>query len=520
MANALDSGITAPTSSEISSGALSTIWLPLCWVALAVGIACRLFSGLDAPLWFDETFSAAIATQQSVARLVAWMLTELSGPTYYTLLWLWEKIAGDGNLALRLPSLILSIATPLVIIWRGHPDRQVRMLWGALTALSIIGFDTATQARPYALLFLFATLQAIAFLRLIDNPRISRAFLWTGISALMVLTHYHSAVICGLQGIAYLAIWRAQAVRAWPALLPLLPMAMWMAWHLPFMLGYAGGDAVWYDKLKPDSLWLIPSLLTGLAWPGVMLLSGMLPSLCHDAATAARGKARWPYTPAETALAGSGMLAILLVMGVGFITPSFTSRYLLPYAPAMLAGVAFWIRRMDRLGPLIAAALLCVMISSAAAQLAGYIRNPKADFRYAFNFEQPSEWIAAQGADRVFMLWDSPTAALDDPDGHLASVGGFFFRRAGSAISVAVPAWQRTGDPNRLLLDLANKAPGSAILWAYDASRGPVHRWRIPTIDPRWQCRDFGIYPITVLACVRRSTSGQSHIDGLHRGHV
>lgn len=480
----------------------------LCWASLALGLACRLFAGIDTPLWFDETFSAAIAGQDSLNGLVRWMMTELSGPTYYSMLFLWERIAGDSNVALRLPSLLFSIATPLLILWRGHPDRQVRMMWAAVTALSVIGFDSATQARPYALLFLLASAQAIAFLRLIDDPRTGKALLWTSLSALMVLTHYHAAVISGLQGVAFLALCRMRAVRTWPALAPLVPMALWMAVHIPFMLSFAKGDTVWYGTLSLDSLWLIPSLLTGLAWPGVLLLVAMLASFAHDLIAALRGRARWPYGAGETALVASGMASLAIVMGIGFILPSFTTRYVLPYVPALLAGVALWTRRMSAPVPMIAAPLLCAMIGSAAAQLAGYVRDPQSDFRYAFNFEQPSAWIAAHGVDRLVVLWDSPTAGLADPDGHIASVGSYFLHRDGLAPQVVSLPWPRHGDPNRLLIDLAGTAPRSALLWAYDASvpgtRGHVHPWHIPRIDPHWQCRDFGRAPITVLACVRR----------------
>ncbi|MBH1991970.1 MAG: hypothetical protein I8H86_03695 [Sphingomonadaceae bacterium] len=478
----------------------------LCWISLAVGLLCRLFAGIDTPLWFDETYSAVIASQHNLPDLVRWLLSELSGPTYYSFLFLWEKVAGNGNIALRLPSLILSIATPLLILWRGHPDRNVRMLWAAITALSVIGFETATQARPYALLFLLASTQAMVFLRLIADPRTGTTCLWTSISALMVLTHYHAAVICGLQGIAYLALCRGRALRCWPALLPLVPMAVWMAWHLPFVFSYAHSDVVWYGTLGLDALWLIPSLLTGLAWPGVALLAAMAFSFGIDMVKARRGKAQWPYSAGETALVASGMLAITIVMGIGFIVPSFTGRYILPYVPALLAGVALWTNRMARHAPMIAAPLLCMMIGSAGAQLVGYIRDPQADFRYAFNFEQPSQWIAQHRVDRLVVLWDSPSAALVDPGGHIASVGSFFLHRAGLPIQATALPWPRTGDPNPLLIDMAGKDGRSAILWAYHANvegtRGRVHPWRIPKIDPHWQCRDFGRAPVTVLACV------------------
>jgi hypothetical protein len=476
--------------------------------ALLIGLGCRLFSGLNAPLWFDETFSAEIASQTDMAHLIRWCLGELSGPVYYGSLFLWEKIAGNGDIALRIPSLAASIATPLLILWRGHADVRVLLIWAAIMALCPFTFETATQARPYALLNLLATAQAIAFIGMIGRPTRRSTLLWTSVSALMVLTHYHAAVICGFQGIAYLAICRMRAIRTWPALVPLVPMAIWMAFHLPMLLRFASKDTVWYGLSGPDALWTIPWLLTGQRWAGALLLAAMFTSFLLDGHAAIGRRRPWPYTAGETAAVIGGWASVAVVMGIGFVVPSFSNRYLLPYAPVLLLGIALWTRHMMRFTPLAAAPLLCLMLGSAVSQLGAYVRNPHDDFRYAFNFEAPSRWLAAQGVRRLVLLWDNPTASLPDPDGHIAAVGSFFLRRAQVPVDTIVPSWPRAGNPNLILTNLAGRRRDTAILWAYDASvpgtRGGVHPWRIPRIDPLWQCRDFGRPPIAVLTCVRR----------------
>lgn len=498
-------------SNAATPGLIAGLVAPLCWIGIALGIACRLFAGIDAPLWFDETFSAAIASQNG-AGAVRWMLQELSGPAYYSMLFVWQHVAGDGNVVLRLPTLILSIATPLLILWKGHPDGQVRRIWAALIALSIMAFDTATQARPYALLLLLVAAQAIAFLRLIDRPTMARAFVWTSLSALAVLTHYHAAILCGMQGVAYLALCRGRALRTWPALAPLLPMAAWMAVHIPFHMRYASKDTVWYDVLGPGALWLVPSLIAAIPWVGAALIAGLGISFGFDFIQTVRGRGRWPYSGGETALVASGWLALALVLGMGFVVPSFSARYVMPFVPALLGGVALWVRRMAANGPMIAAPMLAAMIAAAATQFVGYIRDPQADFRYAYNLEQPSDWIAAQGARRLIFFWDNPAAALPDPDGNLAKIGGYFFARANRPVTVVTPPWRRGDNPNILLPRLAGEEPGTAILWAYDAgvrgTLGRAHPWAIARNDPSWLCRDFGRMPITVLACVKRAHHG------------
>lgn len=505
-----DIALPAPRSDRFASlGAAMPRLLPmLTGAALLLGLACRLCAGIDAPLWLDETFSAEIASQPDFPHFLRWALTEMSGPVYYGSLFLWEKIAGNSDLALRLPSLALSIAAPLAVLKWGHRDRDVRMLWSAILALSVVGFDSATEARPYALLLLLACLQTIAYVRMIDAPTTRRALAWTSLSALMVLTHYYAALICGLQGLAYLAICRGRAVRTWPALAPLVPMALWARYHLPFVLDFATSDANWYRLLQPDALWLIPLLLTGMGWPGVLLLAGMAAQVATDARAAWAGKARWPYSAGETAAAASGLAALLALLAAGFFAPTFTPRYVLPYIPAIFLGMALWVRRTLALTPLIAPVLLCALLGSAGSQLAGYIRHPEADYRYIFNFAAPSRWIAAQQPRRLLFLWDGPTALIPDPDRHMAAVGSFFLRRDGIDIPVITPPWPRDSDPNLALLQAAGGEPGTAILWAYDVNipgtRGRAHPWRIPAIDPRWDCRDFGRGPVALVACIRR----------------
>jgi uncharacterized membrane protein len=501
------STLTPPMESPVRRGT-SDILIFLCWLGLAVGILARIFAGISAPLWFDETFSAVIATQEDVRLLVRWMLTELSGPTYYTMLFLWEKLAGDSNFALRLPSLLISIATPLLILWKGHSDRAVRMVWMALMALSGIAVETATQARPYSLMLILGTAQAIAFLRLMDNVTQRNAFVWTSISALAVLTHYHAAILCGIQGAAFLAVNRFKAARTWPALLPLLPMAAWMALHLPFIASFAQKDVAWYNLLDWKVVWLVPSLITGWAWPGVVLLLTMFASMIFDVIHAARQDREWPYSTGETALFGSSLTAMILVIGVGFMVPSFTPRYMLPFLPGLVAGIAFWINRLKARSVIVAVPILCIMTGATIGVLEKNIVKPEDDFRYSFTFQSPSDWIAAHGATRLVMLWDNPTAALNDPDGHLGAVGSYFLRRSGHSISTIVPAWPRSGDPNITLLDAAGNRRDTAILWAYDTdvpgTRGAIHPWKIPQLNPSWHCRDFGKPPIVVLACINR----------------
>lgn len=469
-------------------------------------VANVLAAGWNAPMWLDETFSAAIAAQPDVSHLIDWCLHELSGPVYYTMLWLWEKLAGDGDVALRLPSAAIALAAPLLLWWRGHPDKVLRRYWALVAALWMPGFAFATEARPYTLMFLLGCVQAIAFLRLMAAPSVGRATAWVVASALAVLTHYHAMVISGLQGLVYLAWWRRRALATWPASIALVPMATWMWLHLPVVLRFAA-SGVWYTVWPPSQVSVAPALLFGNAVAGSTLSLAILGSL---ALWLRHGKGTRPalwVSREELLLVATGLSAFAIVFATAFIRPSFNPRYLLPYMPAIFFGVALWLREVSRAMPLAPLAVLGGMTALAIQPLAERIEAPRDDHRYAFNIEQPSDWIVSQGAGRqLVFFWDNPVTANPNVQ-RLGEVGGFFLRRHGLSVDVVIPHPALEGDPNPLVERLAGDDPNTAIIWIYDAN---VPGTRALRFTPRLSskavnrhCRDFGKGVLHVLACVR-----------------
>lgn len=470
-------------------------------------LANILASGLFAPLWLDENFSATIAAQPTLHGLINWCLNELSGPLYYSLLWAWEKIAGDSNAALRIPTLFFSMAAPAFLIWKGHEDRTIRYLWAVSIALWRPGFDIATEARPYSLMLFLGCVQAVCFLRLMRQPTTARAALWAGMCSLAVLTHYHAAVIAGIQGIAYLMIWRGAALRTWPAAFVLLPMVVWMNWHLHIVLNFAGSGYSWYQLLSWQEALFAPLFLCGSV-ATLIALGFILPVWVY----ARLGKAQStetisPSLSPELVLICTGLLSAACVIAIGFVRPSFSIRYLLPYVGAVSLLIPLVLRDMKQLVPAAPMVIILLLIGSAVPPLLQRLAHPLDDHRYAFNFEQPSEWIMHNSrAQRLVYLWDNPTALMGKPD-KLADVGGFFFRREGRPVEVVIPRYALNADPQPSVLKLAEGRPDTAIIWAYDKgvpnTSALLHPPRLSQ-DRRWTCRNFGSGSVTVLACVPR----------------
>ena len=474
--------------------------------ALVVGFARRALVGWDAPFWLDEAFTGAIAIQPTVSGLLRDCLHELGGPVYYSFIWAWEKLAGPGNISLRLPSFIFSVAAPAIICWRGHPDRWVRLFWAAITALWLPAFSFAIEARPYALLFLLATGQLILFHRLLSVQSRGRAFAWTGVSALLVLTHYHGLVVTGLQGLVFLVLKRERALATWPAALVFVPVVAWMAIHLPVHLRFSNPDVAWHQVLSVRSLKAFPDVLLGAGRLGAVLFLLLAGTLAFDLLRAARRRAPLPYAINDMVAVGASLAAIAFVYGLGFIRPSFVARYLVPFVPGLLLGLSIWLRVWGKRIPGMSWIVIAPLIWLAGAGLLDRLRDPKIDPRWDFTWQEAAQDIRTSGASRLIFLWDNPTTALGYPE-LLRRTGGFFFDRAGVPIrtEALVLAGQGAVDPNLALLRAAR--PGDAVIWAYDskvpntlATRYPP---RLSTIDSRWRCRNYGRETVTVLACKR-----------------
>jgi hypothetical protein len=474
-------------------------------VAFLLGVPARIAFGWGMPLWFDETYSAVIASQPDLSHLTRWCLSELTGPGYYGALWAWARLFGTGDLVLRLPSLLCSIAAPLIILRWGHPDRVVRLFWCAILLLWLPALVFANDARPYAELVLFAILQGIAFLQMMRVPTTRHALLWIGISTVSGLTHYYGLPITAIQGVLYLAIWRRRAVATWPGLAPALLLAGWMSVHLPFVLHFSSGHAAAYAPSPPGLLLTIPALVFGTQLQGVLLLVLM----------AAASALLWRVKPVgdvasssmpERMLILSGVLALALLLGLALIRAGFAARYLTPLQPALLFGVAWWARWMIRRSVKPVIALFVLMGVAMAGAFVSAVRDRSLDDRHLFNLEQPSAWLMQRDTRRLVFVWADPVGILSvtTPDGRArtAEVGGFFFRRAGRPIAVVVPRLDLAAPSAEGALALAGTEPHSAILWIANDLNSPAH------VRPRlaqrgWECRDFGEKQVTVIACRR-----------------
>jgi hypothetical protein len=459
------------------------------------------------PLWLDEAWTMGISGPAPWIDFFHQVYGDVNAPLYYLLMYLWQGVFGQSDLAMRAPSLIFAVATPLVIaiVPVDGLSRGQRLTWASLAALWFPALCSAQEARSYAMLLFISTLQTLAFIRLIQAPTTRRALLWASFAALTILTHYDAIFLGAVQGVIYLVAHRMRAVRTWPAGLAFVPAFGWLLYHLPRIVQFARPDIAWYSVLDLDDLTDDLLQLMGKWQCWVLLAVALLAAALRVIDWLRRTQPR-QTPPAPTAPLWLAVLAALLsaaaLIAIGLVRPSFAPRYLMPDGPGVLLGIVLliaWIAGR-RAAWALGLAVIGVAVAVTHEMAAGERMIPK-----NFNYEWASRRLEKVHPQRLVFLWDHPAGPIYHPD-ELAAAGDAFFRRDGVKLTVDGVILKPGEDPNRRLLAGA-APPRSVIIWIYDvgvhdtaASDFPP---RITALDPTWTCRQSG-RGRAVLACWRK----------------
>lgn len=482
--------VAATRTSPLATPELRVKWpMVLFLLALPLATGAQIALGASLPLWFDEVYTGTVAGQPTLRGLLDWCLTELTGPAFYGPMWLWARVAGVGDTALRIPALVLSIVTPLVIARHGHPDRTVRLFWATITALWLPMLALSTEARSYPQLFLLGSIQSILFLRLHRSLGRSLVLGWATVTALAALTHYYALVIGGFEGLALIVAHRRALDKLLPAALPFGILAGWMAFHLPMVVTYASHHATHYQPLPLGAVTAVPWFLFGQGPHGFLILA----LLAFTCSTWWKGV---DHRSAEAQLVWAGVATFALIVGVGLLRATMMPRYLTPGMPALLFGLACWAQRMRERAPMLVAAMFATLVAAIISALVVGSSDDRFRERRTMEFETASVWLMERSPTRLHLVEATPTVG-DQQRRNMAEIAGFFFARAGRPIAVALT------DPVRTYADVAASDRGDAILSLYDGRSSKRLFGKIAS-DPQWQCRDFGS-TVHIRACRRSS---------------
>jgi hypothetical protein len=179
------------------------------WVASAilVGTALRLFHLAQHSLWIDEYVSLA-TVRVPLTEITRSALGDhaLNPPLYFWILHLTTRALGEGEAALRLPSVVAGVLT-IPVLWL-LARVITRSSWVAnfsawLLALNPLHLWYSQEARPYALLLLFIAAALACLAKALQPEGGARGWVAFAVSsALSLLTH-----VFGVVPLAVGAVW-------------------------------------------------------------------------------------------------------------------------------------------------------------------------------------------------------------------------------------------------------------------------------------------------------------------------
>jgi mannosyltransferase len=334
----------------------------LALILLAFGL--RVYRLSSQSLWYDEAVTAQVASR-GIVELTRWTADDIQPPLYYYVVAGWTRVAGQGEWALRFPSVFFGVLT-VPLFWAlasrlfagGQVRRAAGLVAALLAAVSPVYVYYAQEARMYTQLVFLGSLAGYALLRAGQARGGSQStgwwFAFVLAAAATLYTHYFGVFLLLAYGLCCLATWlirgrRAPVLAAWrpagkAALASLAVFALYLPW-LPSMLNrYSVDRSYWQGSLKlgealrhvavsfsagAPEMMQESAAVRLLPWFGVALGIAVLALLATLGRRDRRAGGTW-------CLLATLAVPLIAILALASRTPKFNARYLLMVSPAYL----------------------------------------------------------------------------------------------------------------------------------------------------------------------------------------
>lgn len=177
-------------------------------VIVAVGLGLRCV-GLASSFWVDEVDTLQTILRQSLGEIVTSYASENKHPLYSVLARLSVDAFGANEVAMRLPALLLGLASLWAVARLGRQllDETTGLLAALLLAVSAHHVSFSQNARGYTGMLLFTVLATSEFLRLLSAPTRGARWRYALFAALAVYTHLTAAFAFSGHALVWAALW-------------------------------------------------------------------------------------------------------------------------------------------------------------------------------------------------------------------------------------------------------------------------------------------------------------------------
>lgn len=177
-------------------------WLGVVLLSV-LGALLRLIDLTRFELWVDEAATWHYGRLAASWQLAEQMRLEPTPPLYYALVGWVMRLFGDGDLAMRLPSVVLStlaVGAAMVLTERLGFSRRAAAWAGLFVAVHPLLVFLGREARVYPLLAFLTLLVALALRRALDDDRLGSWALVTLLCAVTCYSHFYGMFVTATAG--------------------------------------------------------------------------------------------------------------------------------------------------------------------------------------------------------------------------------------------------------------------------------------------------------------------------------
>ena len=385
---------------------------------MLAGLALRL--AVPRGIWLDEAITIHQAHLSLHDLLRNLYYGDRQPPLYHLTLWLTIRAFGDGEFAVRLPSLIAGALVIGVLYELGRElyDRRTGLFAAAFAAASPLLVWYSQEVRMYTFVTLFGLLALLTQLRVIRNGTMGNWAAYILATAALLWSHYFGLLLIGLQQLVFVGVLVYRKRNDQPVkplalgfaysvavlVMQLIPLVVFAHHQYQSTSAAAGSPSGTYDPLSfyavlANMAWALwgyqPNGTTELMaamWPLFLLVSLVL---------LGRGGSRQTLLLATAAIAP----VVLLIVVSAFDTSLFEIRNFLIIVPLLLLLAARlvtgWIRS-PRARLLVAGGVLVTLLLGLADQQTNK-GNPR-----LFDFRGAIQDIKADAGPNSLVLFEPP----------------------------------------------------------------------------------------------------------------
>lgn len=280
-----------------------------------LGLLLRL-PGLGSSYWIDEVDTLLHCVRAPLATIVTSYASENQHPLYSVLAHLSIGAFGESEWSLRLPALLLGVASLAAVARLGRQllDETSGLLAALLLAVSAHHVWFSQNARGYTGMLLFALLATSEFLELCWRPRRAAALRYALFAALAAYTHLTAAFAFSGHALAWLVLRLRPAEPVARPLVDCGPLPLPRA-HLLTLAAMGGAlflAALLYAPLASDLVAAFTARATGATVQVAKVAPWTSPAWLLEQAAASLGAAPLALAglAVAAALAGVGLLSL------------------------------------------------------------------------------------------------------------------------------------------------------------------------------------------------------------------